>query len=216
MSDLLLAIDTCTRRASIALRDARVLRGEHTWECERQETARVADEIQSLLRASGVAPSALGAIAVATGPGSFTGVRCGLAIGKGMAVALGLPMIGVNAFDVLVRAQPDDQSQLWALLEIGRKRVAACAFTIIGGQRLSGEWRILSWPDAAAAIDASAWVCGDIPDGLAGLLVDARIAPAPYNIRRAGWLAEIAYARWRAGQVDDPLTLSAIYPPEDV
>lgn len=215
MSDLLLAIDTCTRRASIALRDARTLRGEHTWECERQETARVADEIHALLRASGVKAAALGAIAVATGPGSFTGVRCGLAIGKGLAVALGLPMIGVNAFDVLVQGQPAGASPIWASLEIGRKRVALCPFTIVGGERLSGEWRILGWPEAAETIDTAAWVCGDVPAGLAELLGDARIAPAPYNLRRAGWLAEIAYARWRAGQVDDPLTLTAIYPPED-
>jgi tRNA threonylcarbamoyladenosine biosynthesis protein TsaB len=193
----------------------RVLRGEHTWECERQETARVADEIHTLLRASGVKAADLGAIAVATGPGSFTGVRCGLSIGKGLAVALGLPMIGVSAFDVIVQAQPAVTTPIWASLEIGRKRVALCPFTIVGGVRLSGEWRILGWPEAAEAIDASAWVCGDIPAGLAELLGDARIAPAPYNLRRAGWLAEIAYARWRAGQVDDPLTLTAIYPPED-
>ncbi len=129
-TDILLAIDTCTRRASIALRDATTLRAEMTWECERQETALVSARIAEMLRTCKIKPAELGAVAVAIGPGSFTGVRCGLAIAKGLAVALGIPLIGVTAFDVIAHAQPRQTPgvPMLALLEIGRGRVAACRY----------------------------------------------------------------------------------------
>ena len=217
MSELLLAIDTCTRRASIALRDRAVLRAEMTWECERQETALVAEKVQELLRSSRVEPGALGAVAVAIGPGSFTGVRCGLAIAKGIAVALDIPIVGVNAFDVIAYAQPQLKQPILALLEAGRSRLAVCPYDVMGSQMLTGEWKIQTWQELRDGIYEATWLCGDMPADLIRLLesnTNARIAPAPLNMRRAGYLAELAYRRWQKGDVDDAMTLTAIYPPE--
>ncbi len=219
MSKLLLAIDTCTRRASIALRDAQTLRAEITWECERQETALVADQIQSMLRSSRVEADALGAIGVAIGPGSYTGVRCGLAIAKGIAVALDIPLIGVNAFDVIAYAQPPLKQPVLAAVEVGRGRVAACPFDPMGARMLSGEWHIRTWQELRDDIYEPTWVCGDLRGELIDLLatnVNAHVAPAPLNLRRAGYLAEIAWTRWQKNDVDDVFTLSALYPAEAV
>jgi tRNA threonylcarbamoyladenosine biosynthesis protein TsaB len=216
-SEMLLAIDTCTRRSSIALRDRHVLRAEMTWECERQETALVSDKISQLLRASHVAPNTIGAIAVAIGPGSYTGVRCGLAIAKGMAVGLDIPLIGVNAFDVIAHAQPQLKLPILAVLEIGRKRVAVCPYDLLGGQMLTGEWKLKDWADLSDSVFEPTWVCGDLPAELIKQLEsnpNARVAPAPLNLRRAGYLAELAYRRWTHGEVDDTMTLTAIYPPD--
>ncbi len=217
MSEILLAIDTCTRRSSIALRDRHVLRAEMTWECERQETALVSDKIHQLLLASHVAPDAIGAIAVAIGPGSYTGVRCGLSIAKGIAVALSIPIIGVNAFDVIAHAQPQLKMPILAVLELGRKRVAVCPYDVMGGQMLTGEWKRMDWQNVSDAVFETTWVCGDLPTDLIKVLEsnpNARIAPAPLNMRRAGYLGEIAYRRWEKGDVDDVMTLTAIYPPD--
>ena len=217
MSEVLLAVDTCTRRASIALRDRTTLRGEVTWECERQETALVASRIKELLAASHVAPEALGAIAVAIGPGSYTGVRCGLAIVKGMAVALEIPVIGVNAFDVIAYAQPQLKQPILAVLEFGKQRVAVCPYDVMGSQMLTGEWKARNWAELRDAIYEPTWVCGELAPGLLKALegnTNARIAPVPLNLRRAGYLAEIGYRRWQKGEVDDVMTLTAIYPPE--
>lgn len=216
-SELLLAIDTCTRRSSIALRDRSVLRAEMTWECERQETALVADKVRELLHSSRLEAAALGAVAVAVGPGSFTGVRCGLAIAKGIAVALEIPIIGVNAFDVIAYAQPQLKQPIWAVLEAGRARLAVCPYDVMGSQMLTGEWRIQTWQELRDGIYEPTWVCGDMPAELIRLMEgnsNARIAPAPLNLRRAGYLAEIAYRRWQKGDVDDAMTLTAIYPPD--
>jgi tRNA threonylcarbamoyladenosine biosynthesis protein TsaB len=215
--DVLLAIDTCTRRASIALRDETQLRAEHTWECERHETARVSAQIQNLLAASRIEPTRIGAVAAAIGPGSFTGVRCGLAIAKGMAVALNIPIIGVNAFDVIAYAQPQLKQPILAVVEIGRQRVATCPYEVLGAQMLTGEWKVQAYPAVRDGLYDPTWVCGDLSPELLKMLEgvpNARVAPAPLNLRRAGYLAEIAFRRWRKNDVDDVLSLTALYPPD--
>lgn len=217
MSTHLLAIDTCTRRTSIALRDAHMLHAEITWECERQETAHVAERVRHMLNTSHVGAAGLGAIAVAIGPGSYTGVRCGLAIAKGMAVALNVPMIGINAFDVVAYAQPSNKQSLMVVVEVGRSRVATCPYDLVGARMLSGEWRIRTWQELRDDIYEPTWVCGDLRGELIEVLAtnaNAQIAPATLNMRRAGYLAEIAWARWKKGEVDDAMTLAALYPTE--
>jgi tRNA threonylcarbamoyladenosine biosynthesis protein TsaB len=213
---ILLAIDTCTKRASIALRDETTLRAEMTWECQRQETATVSARIRDLMQSSHIEAQDVGAIAVAIGPGSFTGVRCGLAIGKGMAVARSLPMIGVTAFDVIAHAQPNHGMPMLAVLEAGRSRVAACCYEWQdGAPAVASDWWLQSWSELSEAIEPPMWVCGDLPSQLLSVVQGkATVAPAWLNLRRAGVLADLAHARWQRGEIGDAMTLTAIYPAE--
>jgi len=218
MSSVLLALDTCTRRASIAVRDDTTLRSECTWECERQETALVSARIHDLMHTSHIQARDLGAVAVAIGPGSFTGVRCGLAIGKGLAMARGIPMIGVTAFDVIAHAQPRPAHTMpmLALLEAGRGRVAACRYewnNSDGSPSVASDWWTQSWQELFDGLEGPMYVCGDIAPGLAALIKDkVTLASAPLSLRRAGFLAELAFVRWQRGETDDTMSLSAIYP----
>jgi tRNA threonylcarbamoyladenosine biosynthesis protein TsaB len=211
---VLLAIDTCTRRSSVALRDATALRAECTWQTERHHTAGVSARIRDLMVTARIAPADIGAVAVATGPGSFTGVRCGLAIAKGLATARNLPLIGVPAFDVIAAAQPQRGLPVYALVEAGRGRAAVSRYAWRDQELVAaGEWRIQTLAAFAESADWPAWVCGDLPPELAPLLDPrATVAPAVLNLRRAGWLAEIGFQRWLSGRVDDPMTLMPIYP----
>jgi tRNA threonylcarbamoyladenosine biosynthesis protein TsaB len=215
-ASVLLALDTCTRRASLALRDDTTLRAEMTWEAQRHETATVAARIRDLMQTCHIEPRDLGCIAVAIGPGSFTGVRCGLAIGKGIAVARALPMIGVVAFDVIAHAQPPQPMPMLALLEAGRSRVAACPYEWrADAPAVAGEWQIWSWEALAQKVEPPLYVCGDLaPPLIAMLKPKVKVAPAALNLRRAGFLAELGMARWERGEVDDVMTLTALYPPE--
>ena len=228
---VLLAIDTCTRRSSVALRDAFTLRAECSWESDRHHTAAVSAQIHRMMHACGIGPAQIGAVAVAIGPGSFTGVRCGLAIAKGMAVARDLPLIGVTTFEVLAAAQPDHKVPVYTVVEAGRQRVAACRYEW-QGEKLwtAAPWSIQTWQAFADAIRTPAsgqgsesgsqagtlvWVCGDLSPELAALLNGrVQIAPAPFNLRRAGVLAELGYLQWQKGETDDPYTLMPLYPPE--
>lgn len=215
-SEVLLAIDTCTRRSSVALRDLTMIRAECAWETERHHAAGVTEQIRRLMRTANIRPADIGAVAVAIGPGSFTGVRCGLAIAKGFAVARNLPLIGVTAFDVIAAAQPNHHVPVYALVEAGRGRVAARRYEWREGVlSVADDWRIQRCNEFAESVESPAWVCGDLTPALESLLeMRAAVAPAPLNVRRAGYLAEIGYARWLNGEVDDPMTLMPIYLPE--
>ena len=70
--------------------------------------------------------SDLGAVVVVTGPGSYTGLRSGIAIGLGVAHTLGLPLHGVSSLEVAARSAPDGENETLALVEAGRD--GACAY----------------------------------------------------------------------------------------
>ena len=98
---LILAFDTATNQATSALvRDGRVL-GERT-----STASSVLADADELLREAGVEQGDLTHLAVGTGPGSFTGIRIGLAAARGMAFSLGLPVAGVSTLEALAAGAP--------------------------------------------------------------------------------------------------------------
>jgi tRNA threonylcarbamoyl adenosine modification protein YeaZ len=98
---LTLAFDTATEVATSALVDDGEVLGERL---SRAQT--LLEDVDALLRQGGAHPSDLGALAVGIGPGSFTGVRIGLAVARGLAVALDLPGAGVSTLDALAAGAP--------------------------------------------------------------------------------------------------------------
>jgi len=72
--------------------------------------------------------SGLGAVVVVTGPGSYTGLRAGIAIGLGVAHTLGLPLHGVSSLEVVARSAPEGETATVALVEAGRGGVYAGRF----------------------------------------------------------------------------------------
>jgi tRNA threonylcarbamoyladenosine biosynthesis protein TsaB len=111
---LTLAFDTATSVATAALvRDGEVL-GERA-----SRAVRVLADADDLLREAGKDRSELGGIVVGVGPGSFTGLRLGLAAARGLAFALDLPVAGVSTLDALAAGAPG----ALPIIDAGRREV---------------------------------------------------------------------------------------------
>jgi len=209
---MLLAIDTATARASIALHDGQTLRSECTWEAANRHTVTLAARIVQSLEASESTTADVTVVAVCIGPGSYTGVRIGVALAKGIAVARQLPLIGIPTLDILTAAQPADERPLYAVFAAGRKRAGFARYHWgDNGWRAETEVAVATWAELFAQIDAPALLVGEIET--ADLPANTQLAiPAPaLHLRRAGFLADLAWARLRAGQTDDPATLQPLY-----
>ena len=98
---LVLAFDTATEIATSALLDDDEVLGERT-----SRAVTILEDVDALLRQAGARPADLRGLAVGTGPGSFTGVRIGLATARGLALALDLGVAGVSTLDALVAGAP--------------------------------------------------------------------------------------------------------------
>ncbi len=99
---LTLAFDTATEVATSALVDDGEVLGERA-----SRASTLLEDVDALLRQGGAHQRDLGALVVGVGPGSFTGVRIGLAVARGLAFALDLPGAGVSTLDALAAGAPD-------------------------------------------------------------------------------------------------------------
>ena len=109
----ILALDTATTRIVVATgsRDGTV-DGIATWPAGHRHGETLLSSIERLLDERGIQRSDLGAIVVGTGPGAFTGLRVGIATGKGLAHGLGVPLIGVSTGEALLAATGMDRAVL--------------------------------------------------------------------------------------------------------
>jgi len=217
---MLLALDTATRLASIALYDGQRLLSEATWHSAQQHTVELMPRVVEMLQQAELTPRALSAVAVALGPGSFTGLRVALSVAKGLAVAHDLVLLGVPTLDIVAYPHRWQPLPVCALVQAGRGRVCWGLYAWREGVwQPDGEYR-LSLVDAVVATVAATGqetlFAGEIEPTTAAALREglgerARLASPALTLRRAGYLAEMAWTRYQRGERDDPATLSPIY-----
>jgi len=214
---MILAIDTATRSASLAVHDGAAVRAEFTWDTSDHHTVELMPRIVEMLAQINVTIDQLSGLGVSIGPGSFTGVRVGVALAKGLAVARGIPIVGVRSTDILAQAVNWCKPPLVIVVRAGRNRLIAARYT-----KTRSEWQ----PDGdfiltTAELIGEQWertttLGGELTAGeretIERRLGDrVRILPPAFSVRRAGFLAEIAWQRIRTGMIDDPAALQPIY-----
>ncbi len=143
---LTLAFDTATDVATSALVRDGVLLGE------RVGVARaLLVDIDALLREADAERGDVGALVVGTGPGSFTGTRIGLALARGLGVALDLPTAGVSTLDALAAGSPSARAVIDArrgeVFVAGPRAIRPEMLAVVPGETLIGDgavrWRAL-------------------------------------------------------------------------
>ncbi len=213
---MLLALDTSTRAAGVALYDGAQLLAEMTWVSRDYHTAELAPVIQQVFRQTGVRMAALQALGVALGPGSFTGLRIGLSVAKGISLARHVPLVGVPTFDILAAAQPVQNLPLLTILQAGRGRLAVGTYEIHENEwRAVGSFQVMEIETLSHSIQKPTLICGELNEAQRHLLARKRknviLASPAGSLRRPGYLAELAWKRWQSGQVDNPAALAPLY-----
>ncbi len=215
---MLLALDTSTTQIGVALYDGVRVLAEAYWQSGRRHTQELAPLVAQVLEHTGFSINDLQAVGVALGPGSFTGLRIGLAFAKGLAVARGLALVGVPTLDAVAAAVPPPEGfpALAAVLPAGRGRLAVGWYTAAEGRWESRDKPHTMTAEALAqAIRSPTLVCGEMPPQartrLARKYKNVRLPSPARCARRPAFLAELAWARWQQGQTDPAASLAPIY-----
>jgi tRNA threonylcarbamoyladenosine biosynthesis protein TsaB len=211
---MLLAVDTSTTQVGVALYDGAQVIGEFAWRSNRRHTVELAPAITDLLSRCSLTMDDVTALGVALGPGSFTSLRVGLALAKGIALSKDIPLIGISTLDILAQAQPASELPLGVAIQAGRSRFALGWYkSSENGWQVEGEARIVNIDEINAEVESPSILCGEFSAEIRQAIKNDNIqlAPPASSIRRPAILAELAWARWQADDVDDAASLSPIY-----
>ena len=215
---LILAVETATLAGSIAIvRGAETLAGSNGDPAISHSNTLLAD-LDHLLKDTKIKLPEIDLFAVAAGPGSFTGLRIGIATIKALAVTLARPTAAIPTLQAIALAGGPSGASV-ALLPAGRGEVFAQLFSV------ANDGAVTAQDDAAhiapqkmfdkyGSLEKLLW-CGEGASAQRELIESAgagkqwRIAPRPQNLAR--YLAAIALRNFRAGQLVAPDALQAIY-----
>jgi tRNA threonylcarbamoyladenosine biosynthesis protein TsaB len=218
MTATVLAIDTATNFASVALyQEGNGTIAESSWHTSMNHTVELMPNIVRLMGSQNLEPHRLGAVAVALGPGSFTGLRIGLSVGKGLCLSLGIPIVGIPTLDIVAYAHYWQELPICAILQAGRGRICTALYA-----RDEGQWQRITDYGLATVEELSHQLaertlfCGEIDAPLRASLTAhlgkrAAIASPAYSLRRAGYLAELGWEQVSTSGGDDLANLEPLY-----
>jgi len=202
---MILVLDTATRTPVVALAQADgTLTGERRWPSQHRHDEELLLQLDELLTEVGATRADLTAVIVGTGPGSFTGLRIGLATAKTIAYALHMPIVGVSSsLAMAAAAATPEESEVVVTLPAG------------ASDRYVHRIKV---GDGHAADKQAPKLVGDSNIGVDEIAVDMDSAPAKARERGekavaglAGALARLGAERLAGGQSDDVAQLVPAY-----
>jgi tRNA threonylcarbamoyladenosine biosynthesis protein TsaB len=216
---MLLAIDTATRSLTLALHDGQQVVAEMTWTTPNQHTVELMPAVRQLLERSQLTASTLTLLAVSQGPGSFNGLRIGFSLAKGLAMSLDIPLVAIPTLDITASAQPCFDGTLIAVIQVGRGRICRGSYQWDGIRWIGqDDLKIMAWQEVLENIVDKSLIAGEIDAPGRAEIEQAiqsgkpiQIALPAQSLRRAGFLAELAWARWRTDSLDQAATATPLY-----
>jgi len=212
-----LAIETSTPAGGAALLDGDQLVGEYTLNVKTTHSERLLAAVDRLLQDAGWTPGMLEGLAVAVGPGSFTGLRIGISTVKGLAFSLRIPVAAVSTLEAAAWGLPFAKGPVCPVLDARKGEVYAALF------HWEGESLVRDWEDQALdPEELCRRLSGPITlvgDGIVryGSLFKERLgprltfAPAARRLPSAACVGQLGHIRLASGDAVDPVTLVPRY-----
>jgi len=216
---VILALETATLCGSIALVSQNRCLGEFTLKSGETHSRRLLAGIDWLLQETGLDWTAIDAVAVSMGPGSFTGLRIGLATAKGLVMAGDAELIGVGTLDGLAAQLFATGNELICPVLDARKKEVYCGFYRCDEQgipRLTGQYQVVSPELLCDSINEPVTLLGDgaavygelFQEKLPGLV---RVVPVEVFFPRAASIGLLALEKWHQKDFLDPAASEPIY-----
>jgi tRNA threonylcarbamoyl adenosine modification protein YeaZ len=212
-----ICIDSATDAASLAFIDHGDVVAEQQWRTHFSHTQQLAVRIKGLAAEAEFDLKSVSLVCVCTGPGSFNGIRTGIATAVGLATGLGVPIYGSSALDLLAFPHADRSPAQRAVLPAGRGEHYSALFGTRGGRwRRVSPYGVATLDELVADSPAKCLWCGVLSDDdseqLGSLLGGARrIVSPPHNVRRAAYLLPLAMAAAASGAGGTPAELQPLY-----
>jgi len=213
---MLLAIDSSTQWMGLALYDGAEVVSQMMWRSQNNHTVELTAAIQNLLARNDVLMNDITALGVALGPGSYTCLRVGLAVVKGIALGKRVPVYGIPTMDVLVYSIPLDSRPVMAILVAGRGRYSYSLYKAVKNHWVNQREYLVATPlELAELLKERTIVCGEIDSATRSILEEKCpyidiLSPARCS-RNPAYLAEIAWKRHKKDDKDDIVNLAPIY-----
>ncbi|HPT83967.1 MAG TPA: tRNA (adenosine(37)-N6)-threonylcarbamoyltransferase complex dimerization subunit type 1 TsaB [Limnochordia bacterium] len=212
----ILGIDTSTMTGGAALLKGEELVGESILNIRTTHSERLIPALDELLGHARIKLEEVGLISVVTGPGSFTGLRIGLATAKGFGYALGLPLVGVTTLEAFGWQFKVFPGVVVALIDARRRSAFWQAFQAGEGLTEPGHGtlaEVLEW--CAAQPSAPFLFVGDgavnYRQEIEAALEAAVFAPPALSLLRPSAVAHLGLVRYQAGRISDAFALNPTY-----
>lgn len=215
----ILAIDTSTQVSSVAVASGERLESEVTMQAKLTHSETLLPHIQEALAMASVKKEELDGIAVSVGPGSFTGLRIGLATAKAMSYALNLPLAGVPTLKAMAYHFPLSGLQLLPLMDAQKGNSYVEHYAWEHGRLMQkSEVRILSVPELlawAGELPDTVVLLGDVVakriEGKVRLPMNVTLAPVHLRMPRAANVAACGLEMLKQGRTANLMNLEPVY-----
>ena len=211
-----IAIDTSTGWGGIALSQDGNLLADLTWKPGQNHTSELFPNIERLLQTARADIRSLSAVFVATGPGSFNGLRAGISAAKGLAFSLHIPLVGISTLEAEALPFAFTGLPLCPIHDAGRGEIAVALYRQADNWRQLKEEYLTTVESLCAAVNEKTIFCGEIPPAAIGLILaslgDKAVIPGwEQRLRRPGYIACLGWQRLQSGQEDNLAILQPIY-----
>lgn len=213
----ILGIDTSTMMGAVGIIDDEELVAELRTNIAATHSERLMLHVDGLLKSARLTLNDVDGLAVTTGPGSFTGLRIGLAAAKAMAYATGKPVAGIPTLDALADNLPFCRYQVAAVMDARKKMVYAAIYRQAGMRKESIMPATVMTPDEliemitepTVFLGEGAYVYRGLLEGRLG--EKALLAPKAYGYPSGAAVAFRGLKEINAGRVSDPMGLVPLY-----